>query len=134
VIDADAIVSQAFYDDSNHDLSVATIQKLSEMKIEVIYPTTSILEAVTVLQAKLNNKSLAYEVVCALIKPNKRLIAIDQSILITAMEYFDPVASKKHTLFDCVVAAVAKVNKANIIFSFDKFYKTKGFKLASDLL
>jgi len=40
---------------------------------------------------------------------------------------------KHHTLFDAVVAAVADKYQADAIFSFDKFYKSKGFKLASDL-
>jgi len=134
VIDADAIVAQSFWADSNHDVAVRIAKKLSDLKVEVIYPTTSILEAVTVLQAKLNNKALAYEVVCALVKPNKRIIAVNQAVLSLATEYFDKSASKKHTLFDCVVVAIAKMNGVNIIFSFDKFYKTKGFRLASELV
>ena len=47
--------------------------------------------------------------------------------------YFNPDTSKKNTLFDCTVAAVAEEYKADAIFSFDKFYKSKGFKLASEL-
>ena len=42
--------------------------------------------------------------------------------------------SKHHTLFDAIVAAVAKKYYADAIFSFDKFYKSKGFKLVSELL
>ncbi len=41
--------------------------------------------------------------------------------------------SKHNTLFDAVVAATAKKYQADAIFSFDKFYKKQGFKLASEL-
>lgn len=41
--------------------------------------------------------------------------------------------SKHATLFDGIVAAVAEKYQADAIFSFDKFYKRKGFKLASEL-
>ena len=46
--------------------------------------------------------------------------------------YFNPKMSKKNTLFDCVVAAVAKKYKVDAIFSFDDFYKKSGFTLTED--
>jgi len=49
------------------------------------------------------------------------------------MQYFSSTTSKKNTLFDCIVAVTAEENKADAIFSFDKFYKRKGFKLASEI-
>jgi len=134
IVDADAIVAQAFKLDSNHDLAVEVSLKLSEKGMEILYPVSAILEAVTVLQAKLNNKALAYEVASVLVKPNKRIVNITQPVLDLALTYFSPTASKKKTFFDCVVVAMAEVNKAEMIFSFDSFYKSKGFRLATELL
>lgn len=65
--------------------------------------------------------------------PEVEVAEINKQTLIHALNYFSPITSKKNTLFDCIVAAVAEEYKADAIFSFDKFYKKKGFKLASEL-
>ncbi|KKQ15191.1 MAG: hypothetical protein US28_C0021G0022, partial [Candidatus Daviesbacteria bacterium GW2011_GWA1_36_8] len=59
--------------------------------------------------------------------------AVNNEVLISAISFLDKNRSKHATLFDGVVAAIAQKYKADAIFSFDKFYKTKGFKLASEL-
>lgn len=48
--------------------------------------------------------------------------------------YYDTTASKKNTPFDCLILALAKHHKADVVLSFDKFYKNKGYKIASDLV
>lgn len=133
VVDADAIVAQAYPNDSNHQLAVTISGTLNRLNARVIYPASAILEATTVLQARLNSGATAYGTAVTFTDPNVQVANIGQETLNNAMEYFNPATSKKNTLFDCVVAAVAKEYKADAIFSFDKFYKTKGFKLASEL-
>lgn len=66
-------------------------------------------------------------------EPGIQVVEVNQETIKTAIKYFSPTTSKKNTLFDCIVAGVAEENKADAIFSFDKFYKSKGFKLASEL-
>lgn len=134
IVDADAIVAQAFPDDSNHQLAVKTSLKLNELNAQVIYPVTAILEATTVLQGRLNSSATAYGTARALIAdPNVPTIGVTNQIIMNALKHFDPSKSKKNTLFDCVIVAIADEYKADAIFSFDKFYKSKGFKSASDL-
>ena len=59
---------------------------------------------------------------------------VDEEIYSRAVnDFFDASVSKQDTLFDCIVAAVAKKYGAEAIFSFDKFYQKHGFKLASEL-
>lgn len=65
--------------------------------------------------------------------PSIQVVEVNQQMLTTALKYFSPSASKKNTLFDCIVAAVVEEHQADAIFSFDKFYKKEGFKLASEL-
>src|SRR6266699_2987539 len=60
--------------------------------------------------------------------------AVDQETLLTAATLYHPLASKKNTLFDAVVAALAKQLNADAIFSFDGWYGKIGLSLASDLL
>ena len=133
VVDADAIVAQAYPNDSNHERAVEISNNLNNLGAQVIYPASAILEATTVLQARLNSGATAYGTALVFSDPNVQIAEVNQKTLTNALGNFSPTTSKKNTLFDCVVMAVADENDANAIFSFDKFYKSKGFKLASEL-
>jgi predicted nucleic acid-binding protein len=67
-------------------------------------------------------------------EPSFNVVEVNKQTLIKASDYFSPKTSKKNTLFDCIVAALAEEYKADAIFSFDRFYSRNGFKLASELL
>jgi len=133
IVDADAIVAQAYPDDSNHGRAIAISNKLNDLGARVIYPSSAVLEAITVLQGKLNSGATAYGTAVVFSDPDVQVAEVSQKTLTDALNYFSPTTSKKNTLFDCVVMAVADENKANAIFSFDKIYEKKGFKLASKL-
>lgn len=60
--------------------------------------------------------------------------AVDHAILTEAGELFNPDGSKKNTLFDAVVAALAKRLNADAIFSFDEWYRKIGMTLTEDLI
>lgn len=133
VVDADAIVAQAYPDDSNHKLAVSLSEMLNKLDAQVIYPASAILEATTVLQGRLNSGATAYDIAVAFSDPNIQIAEVNQTTLGRAIKHFSPTTSKKNTLFDCIVAAIAEEYKADAIFSFDKFYTTHGFKLAKEL-
>ena len=133
IVDADAIVAQAYPDDSNHQKAVTISDNLNKLGAQVIYPATAVLEAVTVLQGRLNSGATAYGTAVVFADPKVEVAEVSQTTLMSAMNNFSPTTSKKNTLFDCVVLAVAQENKADAIFSFDHFYKNKGFKLASEI-
>ena len=133
IVDADAIVAQAYPNDSNHQKAVAISNKLNDLGAQVIYPASAVLEATTVLQGRLNSGATAYGTAVVFSDPNVQVAEVSQNTLAKAMNYFSPITSKKNTLFDCVVMAIADEYKANAIFSFDRFYEKKGFKSASDL-
>ena len=131
--DADAIIAQANSEDSNHNQAVRIAQALVDSQANVIYPATAVVEAVTHIQRALNSGATAYGTAELMINPDVQVVEVNKQTLTNAQKYFSPNSSKKNTLFDCVVAAVAEEYKADAIFSFDKFYKNKGFKLASEL-
>jgi len=134
VADADAIVAQAFPGDNNHKKALITSKRLVELSAQVIYPVTAITEAVTVIQRVLNSKATAYGTAVTFTNPGAEIAEISHQVYSKAVnKYFSAQTSKKNTLFDCIVASVAEDYQADAIFSFDKFYKTKGFKLASEL-
>ncbi|MBI3384718.1 PIN domain-containing protein [Candidatus Gottesmanbacteria bacterium] len=134
VIDADAIVAQAFPKDANFEKANKISQYLTAINANMLYPVTAITEAVTVLQRKLNSSVTALETAAVFTDQSLQIIDINNKIYSRAVNhYFLPSTSKKNTLFDCIAAAVAEEFKADAIFSFDNFYKKKGFKLAGEL-
>lgn len=131
--DADAIIAQTDSEDVHHQNAIAISNNLKSKDAQVLYPVTAILEAATHIQRVLNSTASAYGTAVVFSDQDIQVVEVNQNTLKKAIKYFDPNTSKKNTLFDCTVAAIAEEYKADAIFSFDKFYKNKGFKLASEL-
>lgn len=133
VADADAIVAQASPSDNLHNRAVKIAEKLKELNAQILYPATAITEAVTHIQRVLSSGPTAYGTAVSFTDPNVGVVEINQETIENSIKFFSPTTSKKNTLYDCIVAAVAEENRADAIFSFDKFYKRRGFKLTSEL-
>ena len=85
------------------------------------------------MQRVLNSNASAFGTGQLMTAPTAQVVEINKQTLTTALKYFYTTSSKKNTVFDCVIAAVVEDYKADAIFSFDHFYKKKGFKLAEEL-
>jgi predicted nucleic acid-binding protein len=97
--------------------------------VELLYPVTAVVEAVTVIQRVYGDGSLAKEI-ARVFRGDNRVVNVGEDIYEMAVnEYFEYVKSKKKTLFDCLVAAVAKKYGVKTIFSFDRFYQKVGYEL-----
>ncbi|MDP3994704.1 MAG: type II toxin-antitoxin system VapC family toxin [bacterium] len=133
IVDADAIIAQTNPEDIHHQRAGVISRNLIKMNARVIYPATAVVEAVTHMQRVLNSTVSAYKTAQLMSGADAQIAEISKQTITTALEYFGPTTSKKNTLFDCIVAAVAQKHKADAIFSFDRFYVKKGFKLAENL-
>ena len=133
IIDADAIIAQTNPKDIHHQKATSISQNLNSLNAQIVYPATAVAEAVTHIQRVLNDTAGAYGTIQLIVDENAQVAQVNEDTLANALNFFSPTASKKNTLFDCIVAAVAEEYKADAIFSFDKFYEKKGFRLASDL-
>lgn len=133
VVDADAIVAEVHQDDANHSRALAISQKLKGLGAQLIYPATAIAEAVAVLQHKTDKPELAYGTAANFVNGDVEISEVSPHFPLAIQMFSAASKSKKNTIFDCLVAATAQSYHADAIFSFDKFYKRKGFKLASDL-
>lgn len=133
VADADALIAQTNPEDVHHQRANRISQNLIDMNAQLIYPATAVAEAATHMQRVLNSNASAYGTVQLMSEPASQVVEVNKQTLINSLKYFSSSSSKKNTVFDCIVAAVAEEYKADAIFSFDHFYKTKGFKLAEDL-
>ncbi len=133
VVDADAIVAQAHPGDSNHSNALATAQYLKRVNARMVYPATAVCEAVTVLQHKLGSSATACGTAVIFTDSNLQVVEINQETMTRAINnHFRPNTSKKNTLFDCIILEIAGQYEADAIFSFDHFYTSRGFKLASE--
>ena len=134
VVGSDAIIAQANPDDGHHEKATKISLSLVAMGALVIYPATAIVESITFMQRVLSSSASAYATAVVFTGPGVQVAETNREILKAALKYFSPVVSKQNTLFDCIVAATAEEYGADAIFSFDKFYKSKGFKSAGELV
>lgn len=133
IADADCIVAQAYADDAHYKATIDLVKRLDESRGHVIFPSTAIAEAITALQRKFSNPKLAASTLELFTDPSIEIENVDREIIREAKILFDPKSSKHNTLFDCIVATIAKKHSADAIFSFDSWYNKLGFKLVSDL-
>jgi len=134
IVDADAIISFVYIDDENHRRAKKIMQQLVTTNVYLLFPTTAICEAVTVLRGKLNRPEDAKRILTKFQSGDFPVQAVDHAILTEAGELFNPNGSKKNTLFDAVVATIAKRLNADAIFSFDEWYRKIGLTLTEDLI
>jgi predicted nucleic acid-binding protein len=132
--DADGLIALLQEDDSNHEKAVQIARRCIEQHAEVIFPLTAIVEAVTTLQRRLRNPALAEKVRQQTIAGQLVIDEVDRETLKQASTLFNPFGSKQNTLFDAVVAVVARKYGATTIFSFDGWYKHIGLTLAHDIV
>lgn len=133
IADSDAIIAQTNPKDIHHQKANEISQNLIKINAQVLYPTTTIAESTAHMQRVLNSTATAYGTAGLMTSSDAQVIEVNKQTLTNALKFFSPKTSKRNTLFDCIVAAVAEEHKADAIFSFDNFYKKKGFKLASEL-
>lgn len=134
IVDSDGLIGSLNPRDKLHIVSQQIAHRLVEKDAKLIYPATVLVETVTFFQGRLNLPYLAEQVI-QLINSNQLFIeSVDSKILQEAASFMDFKKSKHNTLFDATVAVIALKYKADAIFSFDDFYKKKGFKLASELV
>src|SRR3989344_9418094 len=133
VVDADAIIAQADPNDKHHQTATAISESLVKRNAQVVYPVTAITESNAYMQRVLNSTASAYGTAVIFTDPSVQVAEVNQEVIKSALKYFNPKTSKKNTLFDDIISAIAKEKQADAIFSFDKFYPRNGFKLASDL-
>lgn len=134
IVDADAIIAQTNPEDIHHQKAIAISRNLIEMNAQVIYPATAVAEAATHMQRVLNSTASAYGTAQLMTEADAQVAEVNKQTIANALKYFGPTTSKKNTLFDCIVAAIAQEHKADAVFSFDKFYVKRGFKLAENLV
>lgn len=134
IVDADGLIALINTDDANHEKAKEISTILTEQNVTIQTPITAFIEAITALKRGVKRPDLAKEIVSMYKNGKIPVTDVPTDIILLAITYFNPKDSKQNTFFDAVIAAIAKKEKAQAIFSFDKWYNKQGFKLAQDLL
>ena len=134
IADADALIALANPDDAHHETVRAISEYLATNEIAILFPVTAIFEAVTTLQRKLTKPELAQLINEKASAGELPIQYINAETFSEATKLFNPHGSKQNTLYDALVATLAKQLNALAIFSFDGWYKKQGFTLAKELM
>lgn len=132
--DSDVLIALYLETDKNYSRAVEISEFLYNKDIHIVFPNTTIAEAVTTFHRKFSNPKLAASLIDHYREGRFNIEYIDEKIMMKATQLYNPKGSKQNTFFDAIVAAVAKKLNADAIFSFDDWYTKLGFKLASKLL
>lgn len=133
IVDADALIALFSEGDVHAAHSLELLDYLVADGALLLHPATTIVEAVTTLQRRLNNPQAAAELVRLVNEAKLAIEPVNDAVLTEALTLFNPHGSKQNTLFDAVVAAMARRLEAEAIFSFDKWYEKQGFRLVVQL-
>lgn len=134
VVDSDAIFAIYNPNDPLNKKSIKTFQQLITQGYQLVYPSSVLFEVVSLFQRVLPTPKITTKLV-EMIKNDQILIhIIDADTLKESTVLFDPLGSKKNTLIDCSVVAIAKKIKADGVFAYDSFYTKHGLSLAESLV
>lgn len=134
VVDSDAIFAIYNPNDSLNSRAIQTMQRLVSREYQLIYPNSVIFEIISLFQRVLPTPKVTASLIEMIKDERLSIYAIDNELLKESSIIFKPSGSKKNTLVDCSVVAVAKKIKAAGVFSYDSFYVKQGLKLAKDLI
>lgn len=133
VIDSDAIFALYNPNDPLNKQAAQTFQQLITQNYQLIYPTSVIFETISLFQRVLPTPAVTAKLIEMIKKDTLLIYVVDLETLKDAAEIFNPAGSKKNTLIDCSVAAIAKKIKASGVFAYDEFYTKQGLKMAEEL-
>lgn len=134
VVDSDAIFAIYNPNDPLNTQATQTFKELISQGYQLVYPISVVFEIISLFQRVSPTPTVTAKLI-EMIKNDELLIhIIDADILKEAAALFDPSGSKKNTLIDCSVVAVAKKIKADGVFAYDEFYAKQGLKPAEDLV
>lgn len=121
--DADILIALAHTEDANHDRAVELSQKLYEEQYKIVFPNTAILEAITALKRKPDLPSEKAQLINSQYQQGEfNIVYIDENMQTKASEIFESTTTNRDTIFDCVVASLARELKADGVLAFDSFY------------
>jgi predicted nucleic acid-binding protein len=128
IVDSDALIALFNPRDAHAAEAMDLLQFIESNNLTLLYPVTTIVETVTAFQRKLSLPKQAWTLIDFLRERQIPIEPVDQSLIFEAVTFLRREGSKKNTLFDAVVAALAKRHGA-YVFSFDQWYEKLGLPM-----
>lgn len=134
LLDADALIALAKYDDSNHERAVKINQDLTRKGVSYMLSPFTIAEATTVLSYKISQQA-AKKFLKQIRQLDIATFDLKEDLVKLAEAWFNKQSKKGSSYFDCFNMALLDRYEKQIdaIFSFDSIYKKNGFKIAAEL-
>lgn len=134
VVDSDAIFAIYNPNDPLNKKATETFGQLIAQGYQLMYPTSVIFEVLSLFQRVLPTPTVTTKLIEMIRNDQILIYIVDEETLKESSALFDPLGSKKNTLIDCSVVAVAKRIKADGVFAYDSFYSKQGMLLAEYLV
>jgi len=92
IVDADALIALVDTDDPHSARAFSIAKQLQEIEATLLYPATTIAEAATTFQRKLNKSTLVAQIVAAVTARQLLIKLVDAAVLDAATALFKPQA------------------------------------------
>ncbi len=132
--DADALIALISEADAHHQEADRIARQLDRYGIPVIFPVSTVAETINAFRRKFDSPLLAQSLTEKVTRQELLVETVDSPLLSSAIGIFNPHGSKKNTIFDAIVAALAREHDIEVIFAFDEWYEKLGFTLAKDIV
>ena len=134
IIDTDALLGIFNIKDALHKDATTVAKELKKKGINTLLLPTTLSEFARLASYQIGIKE-AQEATEILINSDIPVLEVTKEITKSAVSLYKKQTSKKESLFDCYVMAMAKKLGISHIFSFDDGYtkRINGFQLAKDL-
>jgi len=130
--DSDGLIALFHPSDAHAEEAMRLLEILQKEDVRIVFPATTVAETITTFQRKLNNPTVVEKLVSEVKKGSIVIEAVDMKLFHEALGLFHPKGSKQNTIFDAIVAVVARKLVASAVFSFDGWYEKVGLVLAKD--
>lgn len=134
IVNADALIALLDGNNAHNERAQRLTQRLNQIEAPQLYPSTTIIEAATTLQRKFNKPELVAQIGEMVASPELLVEPVDEGLLSEVVTVFRPHGSKHNTLFEAIIAVLARKHQAIAIFSFDAWYEKLGLQLADTQL
>lgn len=131
-VDTNVYVATADLADSLHQKALALSRELAFPRFKTVTSSNIVSESLTVISQKVN-KAAAVKFLEDLEGSTTEIIFVDEEIYSQALELFPKIKSKNVSFVDATSFAVMKNRGIKAAFTFDRHFKTQGFKLLSEV-
>lgn len=133
IIDSDALFALYVASDSHHSEAEGVFRKLYKAENEIVASNLVLQETATIISYRLGQET-AISFLSNFERSGIKQLFVGEKLTIKSWNLFRRQTKKGTSFIDCTNIVVYSETKAELIMSFDKFYKREGLTLANNEL